>query len=316
MLTFIVNPVSGDGRGELIWKVLEKALKKKDTEYRVFFTEEPGDAVRIADQLTAETENQMSEDPSAEEVMVAVGGDGTMNEVLNGIRISDRITLGYIPAGTGNDLARGLKLPHAPLRALKKILDRKSVKMLDYGILSCGEENPYHRRFLVSSGIGYDAAVNLDIEARRREKKPMLPFIKMLTYTAVGAGRIIKTKPVKGSVCMDGIKTVEFNHIFFVSAHIQPTEGGGVRFAPKADAADGELTACIVHSNSKRQIVRILASAYFGNHLKYAGVRSYNCKEMRITADAPLPVHTDGESCGLRREICLSCVEQKLRFIC
>ena len=93
MYQFIVNPSAGAGRGYLIWKRLEWQLEKERQEYRVFFTENQGDAAEIARKLTA--------DKASAKILVVVGGEGTYNEVLNGVSFQGPLTLGYVPAGAG-----------------------------------------------------------------------------------------------------------------------------------------------------------------------------------------------------------------------
>lgn len=92
---------------------LERQIIRSGIRYEAYQTEEPGDARRIAAALTADMQEPAT--------IVAVGGDGTVNEVLNGLAISERLTFGYIPTGYGNDLARGLKLSGKPGKCLKRI---------------------------------------------------------------------------------------------------------------------------------------------------------------------------------------------------
>ena len=100
MYYFIVNPNAHGGRGKKIWRKLERQIHKSGIHYEAFQTEAPGDARRMAAELTANMQEPAT--------IVAVGGDGTVNEVLNGLAISDLLTVGYIPTGSGNDLARRL----------------------------------------------------------------------------------------------------------------------------------------------------------------------------------------------------------------
>ena len=151
MYYFIVNPNAHGGRGKKIWRKLERQIHKSGIHYEAFQTEAPGDARRMAAELTANMQEPAT--------IVAVGGDGTVNEVLNGLAISDLLTVGYIPTGSGNDLARGLNLSGSPRKCLKRILNPSEICRVDYGILSYEDEEPVYRRFMVSSGIGFDAAV-------------------------------------------------------------------------------------------------------------------------------------------------------------
>ena len=97
MYYFIVNPGSRSGNGKYVWQKAERILDQEDVEYRVFFTAYRTHATELAAEITARTERL---------TLIAVGGDGTVNEVINGIRDFSRVTLGYIPTGSSNDFAR------------------------------------------------------------------------------------------------------------------------------------------------------------------------------------------------------------------
>ncbi len=164
MYYFIVNPNAHCGLGGKVWKKLEGYMQYAGVEYQAFLTAARGDAARFAAELTKDRQ-----DPCT---IVAVGGDGTVNEVLNGLHLSSKVSLGYIPAGSGNDLA-GVGLPRSKTRCLKRLLEPQYTCSLDYGIVSYEAGQPVHRRFAVSCGIGLDAAVCHDLLdlARQRGKR-------------------------------------------------------------------------------------------------------------------------------------------------
>lgn len=307
MYYFIVNPNARQGAGEKIWKKLERQLLHSGAEYQVFLTAKAGDAKTFAEELT-----EHCREPR---IIVAVGGDGTVNEILNGLSFDGQITLGYIPTGSGNDLARSLKLPKKPRKCLKKILNPRYHKCLDYGILSYGDETPEYRRFIVSSGIGLDGAVCHNLVEARQRRSPRLLRSGRLSYALLGLKQLILARPVKGHLILDGVQKVEFNHIYFISTHIHPYEGGGFRFAPKADYSDGDLEVCVVHNSSKRKLIPILLDAFFGRTAKHSGVRFYQCREVQIHTERPMAVHADGESCYCQTDIHLRCVEKKIRMM-
>ena len=112
MYQFIVNPSAGAGRGYLIWKRLEWQLEKERQEYRVFFTENQGDAAEIARKLTA--------DKASAKILVVVGGEGTYNEVLNGVSFQGPLTRGYVPAGFRNALSKGFQSFRQVKRQIRK----------------------------------------------------------------------------------------------------------------------------------------------------------------------------------------------------
>lgn len=307
MYNFIVNPNAGSGRGLKIWKAMIRYMDSHNIEYEVFLTKGPGDARSAARQLT---ENQ-----SEPRYIIAVGGDGTMNEVLDGVSFHAPLSLGYIPAGSGNDLARSLRMPGRSLKCLKKQLTPRHFTMIDYGVLSYGDQEISHRRFLVSAGIGFDAAVCQDaLTSRCRQSLNRLGLGK-LSYVLLGMRQFFKCKSCKGYILLDGIKKVEFNNILFISCHIQPSEGGGFLFAPRADASDGKLNICVMSHGTRMRLIPVLLSAFAGRRNRLKGVRSYECREVSIHTEAALPVHADGESCGYQTDIQAGCIPRKVRMM-
>ena len=143
MYYFIVNPSANQGHGGKVWKRLEHRLQHSGVEYEVMMTQAPGDAMMYAGRL--------AEGDTGPCTIVAVGGDGTVNEILNGLSFKEQITFGHVPTGVGNDFAKSLKLPRSPERCLKRILNSCRQIGLDYGVLSYENGSPAHRRFAVSS---------------------------------------------------------------------------------------------------------------------------------------------------------------------
>ena len=126
MYTFIANPNARSGRGILLWKQIEKILQEKEIEYKVLFTKYQHHATRLVHDLTSD---------SASHTIVVLGGDGTLNEVIDGIVYLDKVTLGYIPLGSGNDFARGLGLPTDIHGALEQILAPTHYTAMNVGVL-------------------------------------------------------------------------------------------------------------------------------------------------------------------------------------
>ncbi|MCC8025411.1 MAG: diacylglycerol kinase family lipid kinase [Clostridium sp.] len=308
MYNFIVNPKAGCGKGMKIWKAVARYLVSHNIEYDVIITEGPGDAKMAAARLT-----EGIRDPR---YIIIVGGDGTMNEALDGVSFHAPLSLGYIPAGSGNDLARGLRMPRGAVKCLKKQLTPRHFTMIDYGVLSYGTQEICHRRFLVSAGIGYDAAVcqeALTSQCRRRLSRLGLG---RLSYIVLGLRQFFKMKSSKGYILLDGVKKVEFNNILFISCHIQPFEGGGFLFAPKADGSDGKLNICVVSHGARIKLLPILFAALTGRRGgRPKGVRSFECREIAIHTEAALPVHADGECCGFQNDIQIGCIARKVRMM-
>lgn len=306
MYFFIVNPHSCGGKGERIWKKLKKLLEEKMVSYEGYLTGQPGDARKRARELTENAQDA--------KVIVTVGGDGTLNEVLDGLCFYPAVTLGYIPAGLGNDFARSLRLPANPRRALNKILTSPYYQLLDYGVLTYGNKAE-HRRFGVSAGIGLDGEICQRIQQGMLGKVLRRLRLERFSYILLGLERLIFAKPSKGYIILDRVKKIEFNHIYFMSAHIHPSEGGGFRFAPGADGSDGKLSVCVVSHGSKRKLLNTLVSALLYRRKNVRGIRCYECKEVAFYVEQPLPVHVDGEVCGSWAKMEAECIGKKIRLI-
>ncbi|MCB7318360.1 diacylglycerol/lipid kinase family protein [Lacrimispora sp. 210928-DFI.3.58] len=307
MYNFIVNPNAGSGRGLKTWNAISRYLEQNNIEYEVCLTASIGEARSIARELT-----EGAKDPK---FILVVGGDGTMNEVLDGISFHLPLSLGYIPAGTGNDLSRSLRLPGNRLKCLKKQLTPRHFTMIDYGVLSYGTQEVSHRRFLVSAGIGYDAAVCQDVLSSTLRQRLGCIGLDKLSYIIFGIRQFFRSKTSKGYIILDGVKKIEFNNILFISCHIQPSEGGGFLFAPKADGSDGRMNISVFSHPTRRKLIPVLLSAAARRRGKRKGVRSYECREVVIHTDAALPVHVDGEFCGLQTDIQAGCIPRKVRMM-
>ena len=188
MYHIIINPASRSGKGKKIWKEqIEPALLRDNISYSSYFSEKAGDVAEIAAQILGEaTEFPVS--------LIVLGGDGTVNEALHGLSDTSKITLGYIPTGSSNDLARDLNIPTEPTAALELILHSGSVQPMDLGTVTYSDGKK--RRFAVSCGIGYDAAVCE--EALHSKMKNILNKLGLgkLTYLGIALKQLFASKPV------------------------------------------------------------------------------------------------------------------------
>ena len=303
---FIVNPNAGNGRGLKKWNRVRAFLERNGLAYDIFFTTAAGDAARRARELSEECTEPMD--------IITIGGDGTVNEVLNGLRLLAPVTLGYIPSGTGNDLARSMHISGNPVRVIRNYSRIHRVESLDYGVLTCGDGETV-RRFINSSGVGYDAAVCSGLVKRRQNSRfPFHPLGKF-GYVLEGVRQFMLSRPSRGYILLDGERRVEFNNILFVSSHIHPFEGGGFRFATYADPKDGMLEICVISGRNKLALIPVLCSGRWKGLKSRRGVRLFQCREAHIHLDHALPVHTDGEVIRGQTDMDVRCVQQQLKIL-
>lgn len=306
MYHFIINPNSCSNRGILQWKEIKAKLTKENVEFESHITSHSHNATEIAREIT-------TIETSKKNVLVILGGDGTLNEVINGITSFKNLIIGYIPTGSSNDFARALKLKNKPLEALECILNPKSYKKIDCGVLTKADGTT--RNFIVSSGIGYDASVCE--ESMTSSTKSLLNKLKLgkLTYTALGIRMLFSYKAEDATIILDNSITIPVKNMLFTSIHNNPYEGGGLLFCPKADNSDGLLDICVAKNISKLKFLTALPLAYMGKHTLFKGIDTYRCKTVEVRTLSPKSVHTDGETVERQTKISASCGKEQIYVI-
>ena len=298
MYYIVVNPVSQSGRGKRYFNKIEPIFKEKKIPYKVFFSEYHGHISEIVEELTYNAEHT-DEDLN----LMILGGDGTMNEALQGIHTFDKVNLIYIPTGSSNDLARALGISRKPIEALCHVLEHPQTCKIDIGTIHCenslvrdGQMTIPDRRFIVSCGIGYDAAI-----CQEALISPIKDFFNRcglgkLTYLGIALKQLIRTKYITGELTLNDNETIiPLQKLLFIAGMNHPYEGGGFMFAPKAVNNDRLINICSITQLSKWKILRILPTAFKGNHYRFRGIDGYTASGYTVRTSTPLWVHTDGE---------------------
>ena len=305
MYHIIVNPVSRSGRGMKIWKeVAEPAFQKDGAVYQAYFSQKAGDVAKLAAQITAAEEDC---------TLIILGGDGTFNEALQGIRDFSKVTLGYIPTGSSNDLARDLEVSKDPAQAVAQILHHGKIHAMDMGTVTYQDGTIRH--FAVSCGIGFDAAVCE--EAMNSKIKDFCNKIGLgkLTYLGIALKQLFTAKSVGCDITLRDKRTIHINRILFTACMNHRFEGGGFKFCPQAKDNDGILNLCVVGDVPKPVVLLALPTAFWGKHYMVKGITAYASDAIHIRTTAPLWVHTDGEVTRKSDDFHVTCHKKALRLI-
>lgn len=324
MYYIIVNPASKSGRGAKIWLKLKPILENKEIAYQAFFSREAGHIIKLVRELTTSLLNDADSDVILK--LIVLGGDGTLNETLQGISDFKRVHLGYIPTGSSNDMARDLQLPKDPVKVLENILSCREPVLMDLGSLTyeqISEElsrqhsgDPVSTRlFAVSSGIGFDAAVCEEALASRFKNILNKLGLGKLTYLTIALKQLIKAKKVTCTITLNGEKQIYLPKFLFVACMIHQYEGGGFKFCPGASFHDGLIDICSVGNIPKWLILLALPTAFKGKHYRFQGIDHYSASRIRLETSLPLWVHTDGEVAVKSNALTITCEPKRLQFL-
>jgi len=266
----IINPVAGGGRaGRAIEWITERDAVVRTTTRR-------GDAEEFA--AAAEEDRRV----------IAVGGDGTVQEVVNGLLAHGTPrTFGLVPIGTGNDLARSLGIPSALATAWEMATGRET-RPIDVARATNGAGTT--RWFASAGGIGFDAQVAAAMAQRRGWQASRAGYL--LTTLA----ELRRFSNCRVRVTIDE-ETFE-GPVLFVAAANGAYYGGGMRIAPEARVDDGQIDVCIVGDISRLTALRQLPNLYRGTHVRHPAVSMYAGARLRIEGAAATRIHLDGEPFG------------------
>jgi diacylglycerol kinase (ATP) len=266
---------------------IDEALAHGGAEARLMETHEPGHAQRLAAAAT---------DLGHDRVIV-VGGDGTVQEVLNGLMAAGvgpdggPPTLGIVPGGSGNDLARSLGLPKAPLEALAVALGDRT-QPLDLGR---AVHDGMVRYFAAAGGTGFDAQVAFTMAGRPHawQRGRIGYFLSTLNELRRFRNRELRLR-LAG---VGGAREVDGRFLFVAFAN-GAFYGGGMQICPDASTSDGQLDVCLVGDISRLGALRELPGIYRAAHVDHPLVEIVRVRELRIEGQAETRVHLDGEPFG------------------
>jgi diacylglycerol kinase (ATP) len=285
-IAFIINPASGKSRNKKLTKWIHENIDPRKFEPDIIESKKPGEATEIAAERVS----------GGCRVVVAVGGDGTVNEVARSLINTDTL-LAIIPTGSGNGLARHLKIPLSPGKAIR-LINQMTWRRMDYATVN-------NVPFFCTTGVGFDAMVG-NIFARQRKRG-------LVTYMKIILAEFYKYKLHQYRIEMNG-DMVE-REAFLITIANSSQYGNNAYIAPGADVEDGLLDLCIISKFPNYKVWELgirMATKKLPSSPYY---EVFKVKEAKISSVDQTFIHYDGEAGGSGNEIEIQVFSKGLKVI-
>lgn len=298
----LINPNAGSGNAGKIGQQVIELLKKNQLAFSYYLTEAPGEEREIAQQLAETVLMPWTKDIIVEPypLLIVIGGDGTLHEVINQFYQMDlNIPVSYIPGGSGNDFARALGITrNDPENAFWQIASTEApqtINMLAYQEAIAGESGVV----LNNVGIGLDATIVAATNASQSKKALNKYHIGSLSYLSFLVKALFSQKTFPSLIEINGQK-LAFERTFLCTTTNIPYFGGGIAIAPMADPRKAVIDLVVIEKPNLPAIIRLLAQVLRKKHLNNKHYRHFTSTKLRIVITSPENGQADGETMGKR----------------
>ncbi|MBD3308573.1 YegS/Rv2252/BmrU family lipid kinase [candidate division KSB3 bacterium] len=265
----ILNPTAGGGKAaKRIRSELQATFRAAEQTYDLVTTQQKGDGTRLSQQAAQE----------GYDLVIAIGGDGTVNEVATGL-IGASTALGIIPAGSGNGLARGLRIPLASHHACQLFL-RPRIKAIDVGQVC-------RRHFFATSGVGFDAHLGQYYDQHVQHSRGFWPYVRFTL------AEFFRYTPRPVQLHYQG-QTWDYTPLLLTVANVNQY-GGGAKIAPRAVPDDGMFDISILPRLHPLTALWYAPRLFLGTLDTMPQFIHHRARSLTLTRPEPGPVHVDGE---------------------
>ena len=299
----IVNPIAGRGTGEKLLPVIEETLHGYGLDFDIVRTEYPWHAAELAQQAAT----------TGHDIVVAVGGDGTANEVLNGLMMAKEegngnAAMGVLAVGRGNDFAFGMGVP-SNLEAACRVLAEDCRCVVDVGRV-VGGLYPEGRYFGNGVGIGFDAVVGFEA----LKMKHLHGFLSYLVAALKTTFLYFHAPQVR--IEYNGQTISQFS--LMISIMNGRRMGGGFMMAPLAQIDDGMFDICIAEQVSRARVFPLMVRFMRGTQARHKAIKTGRCHRIVVTAiEGVLPAHADGETlCTQGQQLVVELLPSQIEILC
>ena len=283
----IVNPNAGNRKAKKDWDKIKGMLHEANLQFDFLFTEQKEHAIEITFQHIKDGYRNF----------IVVGGDGTLNEVVNGffkqeIVPVNELTLAMIPIGTGNDWCRSLNIPFKYKKAIK-LINKQKTRWQDIGKVEFyNSEIPKQRFFANVAGMGYDAVVAAKTNRdKERGRSGAILYLKNLFTSLLFYDH-------SNTVMTIDSDSTHKHKTFSMSVGIGKYNGGGMKQLPNAEIDDGLFDVTLIKKLGKLTVLKEVKNLYDGSFINHPKVDTFRGKKISIESDPQIKLEVDGESLG------------------
>ena len=291
-IIFIVNPVSGTSGKNFVLKLVEDNLDKSRYEHEVMKTEHVGHATELAKQAAEQ----------GADIVCAIGGDGTVNEVATGL-IHTQTALAIIPSGSGNGLARHLRIPTDPLSAIK-IINRGLTQPMDYGIVN-------GRPFFCTCGVGFDAFISQRF-AEAGKRGPVTYIENVLNSSLNYHPETYDLDIVSNR---EGEEVHQIYKAFLISFANASQYGNNAHIAPSASVRDGLMDVTIIEPFLAIEAPQMAIQLFNGTIEQNSRIKTFQCQKATVRRSRPGVVHYDGDPMQTDKDVKVEIVHNGLMCV-
>lgn len=291
ILHILLNPVAGNGKSKKAYAKLIQFLKQKNIKYTVHSSSYSGNLTNIAQEYS-------NTHHSHDEILLVIGGDGSLNEVVNGIKRSHNpdTAVAYLPAGSGNDFARAAGLTTNPYKLVNHLLQKYPAQQVDCGYFIDNDINNEPIYFINNFGIGLDAYIVNRSNSHSLKKKLNKINSGNLVYVSNIFNALIKQDTFSVTVTANK-KKYRYDNVYFTTTTNHPYFGGGVAILPKANIYNRMLDTVVVQKPKFSKLIKLFVKLFKdGSHVYDSHFHYIEAQEIRVQTNTPEYSQIDGES--------------------